>query len=376
MEYVKEVKTIKNLKQLKARTFVLRWNITSLCNYNCDFCIQGDREKHIRNAMGESRELRMKVSKNISGFLNRELMDNYKTVRVFLIGGEVTILQEFPEIIQDIINCGYPGTIEIYITSNMSASVEYWQRILRVLYQYSGSGVRKLHVSCSYYKAYTDIGTFSQKIKALVSYTPEQPIEKGFLRKMRAILQQKEKAANLNLLSIGIGIPLANSEDFAIYQEMKNLFCTPGISVNPIVLRDYPIQISEEIRQEILKESYKKGNTEVEFVSGEKKIYRGIQDMAFDLNGRGIFDPEGYFCDAGWNSITITNLGKVVRCPHTVKLSDLGSMVTGEVDLLQKMECCISHRCACNYFQIITKDETVIEMSKAGKKDEQHSILY
>lgn len=54
-----EIETVENLRQDKG-LFDIRWRVTTLCNYQCDFCIQGTREEHLRQAEGESEQLRKK----------------------------------------------------------------------------------------------------------------------------------------------------------------------------------------------------------------------------------------------------------------------------------------------------------------------------
>ena len=45
-----QVKKIINLPRLFMNSIVIRWQVTSLCNYQCDFCIQGSRETHLQAA--------------------------------------------------------------------------------------------------------------------------------------------------------------------------------------------------------------------------------------------------------------------------------------------------------------------------------------
>lgn len=68
----------------------------------------------------------------------------------------------------------------------------------------------------------------------------------------------------------------------------------------------------------------------------------------------------GYFCDAGWTSVTITNLGKICRCPNTVQEDELGDVLEDNFEIHPGLKECFSKRCVCNYYHLITKDKELI----------------
>ncbi len=81
--------------------------MTYICNYNCNFCIQGEKENHIRKSNGESVETRAKICDNLIKFIETKLDGKYKAINIYLIGGEVTILKDFYNIIKKLPNVNF-----------------------------------------------------------------------------------------------------------------------------------------------------------------------------------------------------------------------------------------------------------------------------
>ena len=99
-----DVRIIENLYH-SGKMFDVRWRVTTLCNYQCDFCIQGDYQEHLRQAAGESEQMRRDICGRIISLL--ESLDGYDAVKVSLIGGELTILQDFPDILERLVSCRF-----------------------------------------------------------------------------------------------------------------------------------------------------------------------------------------------------------------------------------------------------------------------------
>ena len=120
-----DILEIRNLDTRNCYQF--RWQLTSLCNYNCDFCIQGKREKHIRDAQNESSKTRADIALKL-----KEIMDNLSDstcgrIKMYLIGGEVTILKDFQTIFETLVSSTFHGEIHFYITTNGSAKIELYK---------------------------------------------------------------------------------------------------------------------------------------------------------------------------------------------------------------------------------------------------------
>ena len=121
-----DVEIIENLSQ-NNEIFDIRWRVTTLCNYDCAFCIQGNRQDHLRQARGESPALRMKICDEAIRLI--EGIKEHDAVRFFLIGGELTILDDFPNLLEKIALCNFPGEIFFDLTTNFSQDGNYYCKI-------------------------------------------------------------------------------------------------------------------------------------------------------------------------------------------------------------------------------------------------------
>ena len=81
------------------KTFVIRWRMTHLCNYYFDFCIQGDKQRHLARAKGESAQIREKICTNLLSFMENQLDGRVEKIVLYLVGGEVTVLPDFLSIL-------------------------------------------------------------------------------------------------------------------------------------------------------------------------------------------------------------------------------------------------------------------------------------
>ncbi len=352
----------------KPRSFILRWNTTRLCNYDCAFCIQGSKKAHAEYARGESKEIRWKTSLGIQKIIGEKLAGNYDSVRVYLVGGEVTILPELPELIKNILDAPYEGELSIHITSNLSAGIDYLERILSVFRNYRGAGKRVLHFSASYYKEYTTMEEVCEKLtylntRSVVDRTP-------FAKRMMNLFRRGKNTDTCSFCSSGLGFPLLSDEDYHQFLKILPVLEKQGISCHPIIIRDYPTDFSEEVRQEIAKYDDRVRNLVAETFSGEYGCFFNIQALGLILEDVPYFNPGGYYCDAGWNAITVSNLGRIYRCPNTVHLDAIGDAAEGKLDFASGLRRCTSNRCVCNYYHVITKDETI-----CGRINEYEDLL-
>ena len=128
---IDDIVKVENLKRQNKEAYAIRWNITRVCNYRCDFCIQGDLEKHKKDSQGESKKIRMAVCDKLKELIENELTE-FKRLDFYLIGGEVTILKDLPEILEKLVNVKYKGMINFYITTNFSCSIEYLEKIKNI----------------------------------------------------------------------------------------------------------------------------------------------------------------------------------------------------------------------------------------------------
>ena len=164
----KDIVKVENLS-VKDDVFMIRWCMTYLCNYYCDFCIQGNKSKHIENSKGESKEIREKICNNIIKFIEEKLNGKYKTIKIFLLGGEVTVLEDFVEIVKKLIQCKFKGTVKIHITTNLSIKENALNSLIEIFnkqYDYP----RLLEISADFYKDFANEEEFIRKVKILSAY--------------------------------------------------------------------------------------------------------------------------------------------------------------------------------------------------------------
>ena len=343
-----EIRTIISLKNRRKRPFLLRWNITRLCNYDCAFCIQGDRQAHLAAARGESKELRRETAAGIVRFIEKELRGKYHRIHFELIGGEALILPDFPELLAGLVNCRFPGEIRFQITTNLSADKEYLDRLLEPFRRYKGAGRRSLAIAASFYKGYTDLETIREKLRFLL----ENGRRKALPASREELRQWLRSRGKIPFCTVRCGMPIASDKDYQEYLQLGQEL--PGLRVYPIILRDYPVTYSDETRT-ALQGREQQGNLFIEKSDGQQLRCPSMQALVLAIEGQECFDPCGCFCDAGWNSLSVTNLGMAVRCPNTEE-APLGRITEEDCPRCQEMQPCPSHRCACSNFSLITRD--------------------
>jgi len=115
-EKMNGIKSIQNLDP----NCVIKWRPTDLCNYNCTYCI--------RKPLVEEKEIdRVSVAKMIANLADRLSRRSGKMCKIDLIGGEVTILSDLAEIIEEL---GHSVSVEkINITTNFSKPTEYFEEL-------------------------------------------------------------------------------------------------------------------------------------------------------------------------------------------------------------------------------------------------------
>lgn len=344
-----EVLTILNTNN-EPKTMTISWMVTTLCNYACDFCIQGDKEKHIKNAKGESRELRDKITAKICRLIEEEYDGKYDHLKIFLIGGEVTILPDCIEIVERLVNTKFRGKLMIHITSNMSADLAWFRDLAKVFEDHPvKDGERHLFLGCSYYKEYVTEEEFISKLHAI----QKMGISKNSL--FKKVYKKIRGYGRGQFIWMECTFPVATDDDYEAYLRFNEKTGRIGIHTIGTILRNYETSLSEENRKALIKEGHH--FLKVEYTDGSKRTYPSIQQMGFDLSDREQFDPRGYYCDAGWTSFRIRNNGTYDRCPNLRPREGFGDFLDESVHPNDRMEICNSTRCSCNYFRLITKED-------------------
>lgn len=335
-----DIKKVENIK-FNEDTYTIRWNVTKICNYNCDFCIQGNRKKHLEDSKGESYELRKKICDNIIEFIETKINKKFSKLRIYLIGGEVTILKEFIEILEKFSNCKFEGTMEIHITTNLSCSKKTLEKIKTIVKENKNKKyIRNIEISASYYKQFTTEKEFIRQIKTL--------------RKNNLLNYISKKHRLKSNFRIKLTYPLITDEDYKKYLifKIKNLIYADGIGY--IYIRNYKKEISPKLKEKLSKKN-KTYRMKVTMKNNEVYYFKTPSEIKFLTENNEPFNPYGMICDTGIYNISISNVGVISRCPSCSKKTEIGSIFDKNIDLITKPTCCPSYKCDCSFSKKIER---------------------
>lgn len=348
-----DILEIDNLPRLYRHALVIRWELTRFCNYACDFCIQGSHALHMQAAREESPKDRKEIATRLAAYVEKHVHAR-QMVEIHLIGGEVTALPDFPELMEVIAGCQFRGNIDIHLTTNFFRPSDYWKNLFSL---FSGKAGRRLFINASFYKRYTTEGEFAQKINDLTPFLAlpgGNPFSILRYRLLPLFWGRAAVASDAEQVYLGVGWPILDDASYHAFLSFKSRYGHLLHSVNPIIIRNYPVPVSEEIRDRLNGNEGSK-NLRVLFRRGGKRYFHNIQQLGNWLADAGHFCPSGYICDAGKNSFSISPDGTVSRCPVLNPPADfqLGSFLDGSFRLLRKPAVCSADHCSCNYFRKI-----------------------
>lgn len=346
---------------LSRDAFHLRYNITMLCNYSCDFCVQGSREAHAKAARGESATQRARVNAGIVRLIETSLR-RYSKINLELIGGEVTILPDLPDLLRALVACSHPGEISVHITTNLSLPAKRLIEICKI-FRHAKTGRRSLSITASFYEAYTTEEEFLGKLQA-VSKACGKARERGIVARVRQRLMRSAPAARQfgrpgDPVQLFVGYPILSDDAYEAYLRAKNDGDWYLNGVDPIVIREYPVELSDLVREELLSDGGSSKCALVTYADGSQARYRNIQRLALDLSDVDRFCPRGYVCDAGVGAMTVKADGTVFRCPgveHDGGAS-MGNIFDEGFALPTAPFACEARHCSCNYFHCIERAE-------------------
>ncbi len=318
-----------------AHTFDIRWRVTTLCNYQCDFCIQGDRESHLRQSEGETAQLRGKICEEVIRLI--EGLDGYDTVKVSLIGGELTILPDFPAILEKLALCRFGGNIRFDITTNFSQDTDYFCRLCDIIQKTAGQKQRSLFIGTSYYAAYSDKRMFAEKLRAVYDHAQLTPDPDGQEKRIR----------------LSAGIPLLSDQDHGLLMELREMFKDTDVTIEPIFIRNYATSVSADTVHKLLVP--RENGIRVTDRYGRISGYQNIQALGAALEDVDSFRPTGYVCDAGVRSVWIDAFGNAKRCPAIGSTMVMGNILQGRFHMLEGPQVCSSDHCSCSQYGRIEK---------------------
>ncbi len=326
--------------------------MTNLCNYSCDFCIQGTKEMHVEAARGESRELRSRICEAIIGLV--ENLKGFRKLDVYLIGGEVTFLNDFPALLEKLASCRFPGDMSFRITTNLSMPAETYCQLCEIIKRHDRIGRRRsFHIGASFYRSYTSWESFAAKLIEIADREVSWP--RSPITRMARKLGERVLCSPIKL---GVGIPLLADEDFDLLESARASMWEHRISVTPIIMRKYATTISERNLGTVIAQG--RNGIRVTYSDGSIRDFENIQALGASLGGTETFCPRGYLCDAGTSSISIGPKGNVERCPVIGGTMHLGSLLDGTYAGLAELAPCTADHCSCNYYNVIIKGDSAI----------------
>lgn len=351
-----DIDKVENLN--RNNDFIIRWNLTYLCNYKCDFCIQGNHILHINKSKGESIEKRKDILNHIISFIEKQLNGKYKEISLYLIGGEITFLSDFLEIVSSLINCEFDGLITIYITTNLSLSEERILKLTELFHRTSKQ--RRLYLNASYYKEFAQEEEFMHKVSLLVHKQKNSLgnkltfIKKRFKRYLEPFISSK-MLVKMNKITIHVGYPISSDNDYKDYLKFVKKYKSVTHNISYILIKDYKNHISEKLKKKLFDEKKQEKNIKVTFKDGTIYYCSNNNKISLSLEGEDVFYSKGYLCDVGLDNISISNLGVVCRCPSCKEQTVIGNIIKEELKLPTKKIVCPAEHCNCNYYKTIMK---------------------
>lgn len=335
-----DIVKIENLKH-PSDVYFIRWGLTKLCNYYCDFCIQGSKSTHLADSISESKNKRFEICDKLICFIENKLEGKYKKIKVFLIGGEPTIISDFTEILERLVDCKFSGHISFHITTNLSTKSDVLLKIKEIFSKkrlYS----RKLSITASYYKQFTTEEEFVSKVKI-------------FNNKKNPIMKIINKKKNIFPIRFNIGYPLINDSDYLEFLEFKNKYKNIAYSINYIIITGYKESISDKLKDKLMLDNAKK--IRVTLKDNSILYFSKTNRINLAIDGTRHFNPCGFLCDSGIHNITIDNLGNVSRCVSCSEKSIIGNILVDDINLINDKFICPSLNCGCDsYSTILNKD--------------------
>ena len=358
-----DIVKVENLN--RGNGFIIRWSLTYVCNYNCDFCIQGSKEKHMEKSKNESIETRRKICDNLIEFIETKLNKKYDYIDIYLLGGEITILKDFIEIITKIVECKFEGKITIKVTTNLSANEKVLEELVE-MFDKKMTFLREIHINASYYKDFASEEEFINKVKILTkNYKVANAISlNSIYRNIKRLFRRfrRNKALNkiknkIRKIYVSIGYPLCCDKDYEEYLKFKNKYKNVTKNIHFIIIKGYKTSISEKLKKRIVKEEKQDKNIKVTFNNGEVFYCANSNKISLKLDNEQSFNSRGYLCDVGINNITINNVGDVSRCTSAKEATIIGSLLENNYILPTQKLVCPSNRCNCSYYGVIEKQQ-------------------
>lgn len=332
-----DILRVENL-QMDNKTYIIRWQVTYLCNYYCDFCVQGNKEYHLQRAKGESAQIREMICRKLIILMEEQLNEKAEVIQLYMIGGEVTILKDFLPILSRLLEVKFNGMLEIHITTNLSIDIKTCKKLVIML---KGKKNRRLTLSCSYYKEFTDEKTFFKKIDILTR------------RNIRQELLKKILHYRANIPKIIIGYPLSQDEDYEQYKQFIQDHMKYVDLIKYIVIRNYKTSISKSVKEKLRSTKEPKKNIKVTLKDGRTEYFDENSHIGLILDNELCFQPNGFLCDIGMRNITIDPQGNMSYCTSATQETMFGNICSDTPCFLKEKMRCPAKACPCSYYSCI-----------------------
>lgn len=278
-----EIKSIKCSKE----QILITWHMTGWCNYHCPYCIAKSFETAWIN---EDNII------NISKYLNRFIVENYKDKRVCLraVGGEITFYN-----LQNIFD-NFEKLDKVNIATNFSNSLDYYKNLVK----YFKNRKIQLILTCSYHEENKE---FKSKFIKFTKWCRENGYKDPHMMIVitsdfdKTILNDylKEDVWKIRLSPCRNNITMANeylNDELLNFTQKYNEY--------------YDIRVNEGLKN-------KAQSWNIEFKNGEIISVGSQSDLTGYLDNNG-FIPDGYKCSVGIHSLTVLPNGDVIlsRCEY------------------------------------------------------------
>lgn len=164
MDKIKAVIDIKGLC-----TSSIKWRLTDCCNYRCSYCIRHawTNKPQDLSKRNEDNDLMLKTAPEIGRIIN----EMPGKVKLDLIGGEISLL-DLPKLFEILFSICGNKLFRINITTNMSASAEYYTNLCTIVYEHGA----ELGITCSFHNEFISLQDFINKFSQIKSPTNQKGI--------------------------------------------------------------------------------------------------------------------------------------------------------------------------------------------------------
>lgn len=150
---------IKSIYRINNYNLVIKWRLTNVCNYKCSYCVRS-KMRDSDNELKTDEEILYNAAPEVARIIN---LKNKPKVKLFLIGGEVTLLN-LEKLLSNLISNLNNNYIDVVsITTNLSKSVDYFISLNNFLEKNN----IKLQLTASWHSEFANFDLFFEKIEIL-----------------------------------------------------------------------------------------------------------------------------------------------------------------------------------------------------------------